>query len=718
MTPEHIPARGDALPHPGSVVLARPDLRDGFAPERLSRFSDDRWDLSPAVFEEYMGAVSLSFDTAPPQFLEAAKTYIWILLNTSQPVPLRRGGGVARLSPLSLAALPGRLFPFFDFLFARGVGQLSEVTPDDYDTYLTEILNAETTLEERQRLVTEVRRLWSYREQMPAKDALPDIPPWGGEATKDLVGAQPGPRENSTRRIPEDVMRPLLLWSIRYVDDFSRDILAAWHEYLDLADWNRKRRKRTKPAPQRRSGGLAAEIPRYLDQLRARGDGLPGKREKDGTLRVDWAYLNRVFCCGTNNFHPGQSSRRLIDDSGLPVEDGALLASPVTACLDGTPWLPRRIRYLEAESHARRLSTACLIVIAYLSGMRIGEVLSLHRGCVTHDERAGLWLIYGTTWKGVKDGDGSKVPQGILRKDPWVVIPVVARAVAVLEQLHDSPLLFPCLLDEGRSTRTIRMGEGRLYASINDDLNDFKAHLNDYCAAGGRNDPIPDEREGRLLTGSRFRRTLAWHIYRRPRGLVAGAIQYGHVSTQIFLGYAGNYASGFRDDAAMEEFLVRLEELAEDDARLEAGEHVSGPAAARYAARVRDGHGRFAGRVIRSDQAAQTIGANPSLQVFPGRGMTCVFDARTAACENDSRGDDPRRTPAQDDCRTYCVNIARTDRDIAVLRDDIGRLTEIVADPLAPPIRHRREAEELRHLQEIVDWHEQTRPASKDPAGD
>jgi hypothetical protein len=647
--PAHAPA-GGAFPSSDTVVLFNRPQRPGTDPERLSRFGDSRWDLSAAVFEEHMPAVSLGFETAPPEFLQAAKTYVWILLNTDQPVALRRSGGATRLSCLTVTQLRGRLFPFFHFLASRRIGLLSLVTAEDYDAYLARIRHAEMPLHQREDLVTEVRRLWSYRAQMPAGHALPDAPPWDGDDTQHLVGARPAATENATRRIPEDTMRSLLLWSIRYVDEFSRDILTAWHEYLALARRNRGRRKGTLPGTTRQAGDLAEEIPGYLEQLRARGDGLPGKPGPDGNLRTDWAHFTRVFGCGQNNFAPGRAGRRLIAGSGLPVEDGAPLAAPVTAQLDGMPWLPRRIRYQEAGPHARRLSTACLIVIAYLSGMRTGEVLSLERGCVTHDPQAGLWLVHGTTWKAAKDSDGSKLPQGAPREDPWIVIPVVGRAIAVLEQMHDSPLLFPCLLDDGRYPTTTRAGTGRLPVRINRDLNDFKQHVNTYCAACGRNDPIPDESDGKPLSGSRFRRTLAWHIYRRPRGLVAGAIQYGQLRTQMFLGYAGNYASGFRDEAAMEEFLVRLEELAGDAEHLDAGEHVSGPAAARYTGRVHDGQARFAGRIIHSTQAARAMLASPALQVFPGHGMTCVFDARKALCETLGH-DDARRTPALDDCR-------------------------------------------------------------------
>jgi hypothetical protein len=42
-----------------------------------------------------------------------------------------------------------------------------------------------------------------------------------------------------------------------------------------------------------------------------------------------------------------------------------------------------------------------------------------------------------------------------------------------------------------------------------------------------------------FLHGSRFRRTLAYFIVRRPRGLIAAALQYSHVSTKVTLRYAG-----------------------------------------------------------------------------------------------------------------------------------------------------------------------------------
>ncbi|WP_158619098.1 hypothetical protein [Micromonospora sp. M71_S20] len=230
------------------------------------------------------------------------------------------------------------------------------------------------------------------------------------------------------------------------------------------------------------------------------------------------------------------------------------------------------------------------------------------------------------------------------------------------------------------------------------------AAVNAYCAENQHSDNIPACPSGRPLLSRRFRRTLAWHIIRRPRGLVGATIQYGHVRTQIMLGYGGSFASGFPDVTAVEEFLQRLDEILEDQQRLEDGEHVSGPAADTYRQRVGDAKATFAGRVLRSRQQVHAITSNLNLQISPGRGMTCVFSAPTAACELPSpRTADSRRTPALDDCRPYCGNIARTDRDVNELRVDASHVADVVADPLAPPIRHQREEATLHRITEKHD---------------
>jgi hypothetical protein len=110
---------------------------------------------------------------------------------------------------------------------------------------------------------------------------------------------------------------------------------------------------------------------------------------------------------------------------------------------------------------------------------------------------------------------------------------------------------------------------------------------------------IPADQHGKV-TAPRLRRALAWHIVRRPGGVVAGATQYGHVRTQIMEGYSGLADSGFVDELAFEELLLVQIESAHADAQcLDKGEHVSGRAATAYRERVSEAR-QFAGMNINS----------------------------------------------------------------------------------------------------------------------
>ncbi|MGW3498139.1 hypothetical protein [Streptomyces sp. NPDC001020] len=171
----------------------------------------------------------------------------------------------------------------------------------------------------------------------------------------------------------------------------------------------------------------------------------------------------------------------------------------------------------------------------------------------------------------------------------------------------------------------------------------------------------------------------------------------------------GNYASGFPDDLAFEEWLARLEDLADAHERLQDGEHVSGPAADTYRHRVA-ASAKFAGRILRTTREAHTLLTNPDLQIFPAKGMTCVLDPARAACRLGTDERSNRRTPDLDDCKPSCVNIARTDRDIEFLRTHANDLQALVDDPLAPPMRHAREQHELTRLQRIIANHQEHRP--------
>ncbi len=96
---------------------------------------------------------------------------------------------------------------------------------------------------------------------------------------------------------------------------------------------------------------------------------------------------------------------------------------------------------------------------------------------------------------------------------------------------------------------------------------------------------------------------------------------------------------------------------------------------------------------------------NPLLQIYHGDGMTCVFNPHQAACQLRGQVDDPTVTPDVDDCQSRCPNIARTDRDIAVIRARRDELRTILDEELAPPIRRQREQLELDRLNTVLERH-------------
>ncbi len=169
---------------------------------------------------------------------------------------------------------------------------------------------------------------------------------------------------------------------------------------------------------------------------------------------------------------------------------------------------------------------------------------NLERGCLTRDSVNGLVLLHGKHFKGATGDDGSQLPEGKIRDDPWVTVEPVATAIAVASRLHESQLLFPnTLLVNGRAhagSLRGRVGRARGQSYLSKDITSLVTWISQYCRDHGRLDPVPPDPADPGLTPSRLRRTLAWFIVRKPRGLVAAAIQYGHVKVKMTLGYANS----------------------------------------------------------------------------------------------------------------------------------------------------------------------------------
>jgi integrase len=659
------------------LVLSGRPLRPGHRLEETSRFGQDVWDLTPAVFQQHMRALVLNFAPIPAAYRTPIKELCYAMLAGDLPPNETR----PKVSSIRRHLVDLKRFTqWLDTRSERPKRPLHELTTDDlaaYGVHLTAVLGRGASREVSE---VAVRLLWRFRTALPtdrlALDPL-DVDGWGASKRRQT--------ENTTLRIPEHVMGPLLTWCLRFIDDFAPDIIAA------RAYW---RKNPISPQPTRMArGAVQAQLLATLDRYQNSGQPLPGH---DG--KVNYSALGAEIGCNPTTLRR-PANKDLIDAAAARngVTNSPPLPTPVAGQLDGRPWLPN-IRRSTSDPHgavplAILLQTACYITIAYLSGMRDSEIKHLHRDCVrVHRDSTGTpyrWTITSLAFKGESD------PAGTTAR--WVIGATAARAVDVLERLQPptASTLFRSVagsVEEFQRTGTQHVGR------TNDLLNHFTTWINTYCHDHGRTDTIPPMPGGRRLQTRQFRRTLAWHIARRPGGAIAGAIQYRHLSIQMFEGYAGTSESGFRAEVEAEQALARGEHLL---AMTTGYDHtdLTGPAAAEATRRmnhfvsaaqaahaVDPRHGsKFAGTVVTDDARLRRLIQRRDPHIYPGDYSTCVFDRAKAMChpQPDLRG---TTRPVQTSCQPLdCRNTALTSSNRISLHAEADNIeAQLNQRPLLP----------------------------------
>ena len=193
--------------------------------------------------------------------------------------------------------------------------------------------------------------LWLIGQYLPVPDRLRQ-PPWeipGEETIAELVGPTKRAGENTTEPIDPDTWAALFQWCQWFIENLADDILRARDRRDEMAAQLRKK-SRTGDDKRRK---------RYLSNLRRRGAALPG-RMHNGRPGLAREYAALQAGVGLN------SVRR---PSGFPVELGAPLDIAIHGRIEGQPWTDA-IDFYEVDALVHHLATACLIVIALLTGMR------------------------------------------------------------------------------------------------------------------------------------------------------------------------------------------------------------------------------------------------------------------------------------------------------------------------------------------------------------
>jgi hypothetical protein len=701
--------------------------RPGTAEAGIPRFGELRWQLAALEHGQSGRTQAVNWETFPASLRVGFMRAGWAVINIPTPTVLLRRPGSSTRPQLSAGSLQRtfRAWRFFAaWLSQRQVCQLHQVDRPvllDYPQVLhgRGLTPAAAAIE-----MFAITRLWAYAPFLLPADRIA-TPPWDepGAEPGDFLGEAGGPgAENTTVPVHPAVMSPLLIWALRTVTDFAPDILAAWREACRL---------HARIAPTAMPGGRE-QIRAYLRHLRETGQPLPvftgaqagalaqahrGMAGQHGGPAADRPLVHNAVIAAVAGVSVAQVATLLRDRphewDGLRLGTGAPLPVPVTARLDGRAWT-QAIDFAGATDLALHLSTAALITVSYLSGMRPKEVLHLQRGCgrvEPQEDGTVRYVVTGRHFKGVTDEAGNTIPDGEIWSQPWTVIELVHHAITILEKLTDGQQLFPRKFSKAPKPRTY-LGDVLTPGMANERIARFTGWANNLADVHGRlHETIPDDPAG-AVTMRRLRRTVAWFINRQPGGRIALGIQYGHLRASLAESYGGRSTVDMLQILDLEQALATADALSEAAERLNTGEGVSGPAAARYIAAAAQFQAAYPGGFVSTRQHKALLD-NPRLQVFdhPQATLTCNHDPFKALCDP-NRGKTTsatQRTPSLDRCHPACANISRTDTHIGRVQAEINQIEAELTDDLAPhPIRQRL-LQRHSALEQIIIRHEATR---------
>ncbi|MFJ6760202.1 integrase [Streptomyces sp. NPDC091273] len=697
------------LPGPDSLVVMSQWISSGNTHPN-AHYRDPVWPLAPLIDNPGTSLLKIAWRNCPAPLLAQVKLVTWTMVNGRlRPTYLQDRGGQARArtSAADMLDTCNEWMRLARWLHRRLISSFSACAEDKWRAYISERCSG-LSRGRAEKICARLSDLWAF-DQLSAQPAGITRPPWDTEGIDDFLPAADGSAhgENSTEPIDPQVLGPLLVWAIRFVDDFADDILAAWAE--------RQRLIATAAANTTGSHGQATLAQFLLPRIRS-GKELPTVR-MHGQRRLARSYiaaLTGVSLRQIDHFAVRHQLSVLIAERPGPCP----LRIPVTGQLNGNPWR-KHMDLDEAADLMRHLGTAAALVCLYLTGMRPQEVQGLRSGCCPNPEPAtngapGRHLIRSQHYKNVTDDDGNHVSVGEEREVPWVAITPVVHAIRVLERMVPPGELLLSATHHDFAFQ--RRHHGALKnASLNQRIEDFVAWAN--CEAQAQGMPeqvIPEDPHG-AIGMSRFRRSLAWHIARRPGGLVALAIQYGHMriilDARTSSGYGSRSRRGIHSVLDVETALAAADTAAHLRDRVAAGEKVSGPAA-RRALTAAATTPRFEGRIVPrtfAKKAAKFL-ARDGVVLYdnPDAFLICAFKHDNALCEPDPGATAPRQYA----CQQGCGNTVRTDtyaRQMRERADEIDLKATFVPEKLSK--RMRRNADNFRKMADVHDATAQTHEA-------
>ena len=549
MTPPAIGAHHAATPAVSVFAGADVARAAGFTLAGGARgpvFDDDVWDFTAVARlpAQLTRAAKLWDFTAitDPGFRLAARELLFALLAPQHQA-------VAALPhayrvPLAIPTCRERLASvtgWLNWLAGQGITSLAQVTQQHCDAYLDHRRHArdeqgrpvrERGPASRRETVAAILDLRSYSELLTAGGYPPGLHPWNGKPATTIAGVVRRD-QNATPPVAGPVLRPMLAAALHITEVIGPLV----------ADLSQQVRAAAVPPPTGRQPGRpdpVALITATLREQAAAGSPLPllASPRVRGRLNAGWdpddplltVSLGQIAArAGLAGFDRAwlPALRPALEDTLAQVgaarpwgRDAARI--PIAEGSGSVPWtLP--LHAFEVVHLTEVARTACLLVIATVTGMRAGELMELTTAApLPPRENAPGPARCKLAGRVIKDQPHGGTP------DEWVVIAEVHRAARLAASLtagrgDDTP---------GQDGGTGPLLFGRF--SFDSRYCAFRDWVNGPAGQRLGLAPIP----GPPPTLRALRRTLAIELAYRPGGLLAAKLHLKHISVATTEGYA------------------------------------------------------------------------------------------------------------------------------------------------------------------------------------
>ncbi|MEV6325645.1 hypothetical protein AB0M45_31430 [Nocardia sp. NPDC051787] len=453
--------------------------------------------------------------------------------------------GTARSAPVplsgnhNLSTKPGaiHLRRWLDWLSSHGVKDLAEVDQHHCDAFLQwshhvrdhdgNVVRS-TSPRYRHNILTPVKELAAYTELFTTGGYRPGFQPWPRRAIHQVVG-RTHRGENSTPPVRQEVLQPLLAAAFYVTEELAPHVLA-------LRDTERRREIEWEHRFEEHHGadGQWSAVSELVSRYMSAGEPLPQTSDEQVRKRIarGWDRNDPLLLVSTKRLaleagirHPlglkipaDRRTELIAAVQQVGVQHPTARHAAHVPRADGNssvPWTLPLPGHTRVSSLVERLRTACLVVVASVTGMRMSEIVELPFDCRLPPTRVAEDLVrYRIKSKRIKGQ-----PHGGTW-DEWVVVEQVHHALGLLRQARTTGT-GTHLLDQGKIDFGQRLTLFRDWVNSDDGR---RLHLS----------PIPADPVNLKM----LRRTLALELARRPGGLLAAKVHLKHISVATTEGHA------------------------------------------------------------------------------------------------------------------------------------------------------------------------------------